>query len=448
MGNQLPPGPSEGKVKLMRRMRGDYIGFFHWLHENHGDIVYFEAPTGKHCAIFTADVLEELLVEKTDSLRVVHPRTAFEVVRSPCLARMPAGEEQGRLRELVRTAFTPERTRALKQIAAEEANLLADGLEEGSVDIRRRLERFAFNALTTSIIGGGRELSLEVVLPTLKAAKLNFIVFAMPGYTLLRRLPLPHDMKARRAIRALDEVTYKSIAAARMSDANGSSLISHMVQATGRVESDWNFGDDSEIRDEAYAMLFGALDAPIHTLTHAPLYFSWNPDVRERLEVEVQQVVGDRPLAGEDLDHLPYTHAVCKELLRLHPPAPFLVPREAVEDTTLGGYFIPKGTLVDVIIHVIHRRSDYWADNEAFRPDRWLTGGQECPRNGFIPFSIGPKECRGADLATDIIVSALAAVVQRWRLEPESDELPPAGLGAGAFRGAVRATLTSRTRPR
>ena len=402
-------------------------------------------PTRKHCAVFNAGVVEELLVEKTDVLKVLHPRTSFEVMQAPCLARMPAGEEQGRLKHLVRSAFTPERTRALKQVAADEANHLAGGLEEGSVDFRGRLERFTFNALTMSILGGGRELSPDVALPTLKAVKLNFIVFAMPGYSLLRKLPLPHDMKARKAIRALDEVTYRAIAAARTSDSNGSSLISHMVQATDRGDSGWTFGDDSEIRDEAYGMIFGALDGPVHALTHAPYHLAWNPDVRERLEAEVTQVVGDRPLAGEDLDRLPYTHAVCKELLRLHPPAPLLVPRQAVEDTTLGGYFIPKGTLVDPVIHVMHRRSDYWEDHEAFRPERWLNGGQECPRNGFIPFSIKPKECAGGDLATAIIVSALAALAQRWRVEPESDEFPPAGLDAGALNGAVPATVTSRT---
>ena len=39
MSNQLPPGPSEGKLKTMRRMMDDYIGFFHWLHDNYGDMV-------------------------------------------------------------------------------------------------------------------------------------------------------------------------------------------------------------------------------------------------------------------------------------------------------------------------------------------------------------------------------------------------------------------------
>ena len=445
MNRQLPPGPAEGKVRTIRRMMDDYVGFFHWLHENYGDIVYFQMPTSKHCAVFATDMVEELLVEKTDALQVLHPRTAFEAMQAPCLARMPAGEEQGRLGELVRAAFTPERTKALKQIAAEEAHRLADGLEEGSVALRERLARFTFNALTMSILGGGRELSLDVALPALKAVKLNFIVFTLPGYSLLRKLPLPHDMKARKAIRALDEVTYKSIAAARTSDANGASLISHLVQASERGESAWNFADDSEIRDEAYGMLFGGLDGPVHALAHAHYYLTWNPEVRERLEAEVQQVVGDRPLAGEDLDRLPYTHAVCKELLRLHPPAPLLAPRQAVEDTTLGGYFIPKGTLVDLIIHVIQRRPDYWEDNETFRPERWLNGAQGCPRNGFIPFSVGPKMCQGADIGTDLIVSGLAALAQRWRLAPESDEFPPDGLGAGTLGGPVAVTVTSRT---
>jgi cytochrome P450 len=429
----------------MRRLAADYTGFFHWLHKTWGDIVCFDMPNGRHCAVFDAAAAEEILAGRPELFQVESPSTAFEVIRSPCLARTPLGDDHRRLRELILTAFTPERTAAFQRIAAAEASALAEELTEGAtVDYREAVERFTWRALTASLFGAGRDLGPGPGLDMLKAAKLNFLVFALPGYRLLRKLPLPHDLAARKSIGRLDEAVYESIRKARDSGRAGTSLVSHLVHATERGDSDWSFGSDAEIRDEAYAIFVGAWDATVHALAYAPYRLSRNPPVRDRLEEEVDRVPGDRPLQAEDLEGLPYAHAVFKELLRLHPPVPLLVPRKAMEDTTLGGHFIPKGALVEVVAHVMHRKSDYWDDGEEFRPERWLSE-EACPRHAFIPFGVEPRGCRGVDLATAIVVSGLAAVVRRWRLKPVSDEEPADGLQVGLLSGPIPATVESRS---
>ena len=48
-----------------------------------------------------------------------------------------------------------------------------------------------------------------------------------------------------------------------------------------------------------------------------------------------------------DIGRLHYLQAVVKETLRLHPPAPFLIPQRAQETVELGGYLIPEGAKVD-----------------------------------------------------------------------------------------------------
>ena len=178
-------------------------------------------------------------------------------------------------------------------------------------------------------------------------------------------------------------------------------------------------------------------------MAYIPHYLSGNPGVRARLEEEVDRVAGDRPLRAEDLERLPYAEAVFNELLRLQPAAPLLVPRRAVRDTSLGGYFIPRGTLVEVVTHVMHRRVDYWRDAEEFRPERWLEG-QACPRGGYLPFGLEPRGCRGVPLAMAVLVSGLAALVRKWRLEPESDELPADGLEVGILSSPIRTRVVSR----
>ena len=341
---QLPPGPPRKKLQTMRRLAADYTGFFHWLHERWGDIVYFELPNGRHCAVFDAGIAEEVLTRKPRLFQKDSPAFAFEVIQSPGLARTPFGDEHGRLTDLMVTAFTPERIAAFRQIAVSEASSFAERLTAGStVDFRAEIERFTWDALTTSILGAGRELGPGPGLAMLRAAKLSFIVFALPGYRLIRKLPLPHDLKARKTIRPLDEAVYESIRKARDADGRGTSLIAHLVQETERGESVWSFSSDSEIRDEAYVAFVGAWDSAVHAMAYIPHYLSRNRRARARLEEEADRVAGDRPLRAEDVERLPYAEAVFNELLRLQPPAPLLVPRRAVQDTSLGGYFIPRG---------------------------------------------------------------------------------------------------------
>ncbi|KAK1583478.1 hypothetical protein Q3G72_024105 [Acer saccharum] len=69
-----------------------------------------------------------------------------------------------------------------------------------------------------------------------------------------------------------------------------------------------------------------------------------NPSVMRRAQDEIRHVVNGKETVEEDqLPKLIYLKSVLKEALRLHPPAP-LVPRETIQDCTVGGYKIPAKT--------------------------------------------------------------------------------------------------------
>lgn len=74
-----------------------------------------------------------------------------------------------------------------------------------------------------------------------------------------------------------------------------------------------------------------------------------NPKVLGRAQAEVRGVVGERRVVLEsDLPQLDYLKAVIKEIFRLHPPAPVLLPRESMEDVSIDGYDIPAKTRIFV----------------------------------------------------------------------------------------------------
>ena len=59
----------------------------------------------------------------------------------------------------------------------------------------------------------------------------------------------------------------------------------------------------------------------------------------------MRKELAGRPLTVEDVPRLKYAEAVINESMRLHPPA-YVLGREAIRDTTVGGHHVPKGWTV------------------------------------------------------------------------------------------------------
>ena len=65
------------------------------------------------------------------------------------------------------------------------------------------------------------------------------------------------------------------------------------------------------------------------------------------------------------------------------------VPRSAVCDTIVGGFNVPKDTIVFVNQYAIHRDPKYFEDPEDFKPERWIKNGKVIKLESFVPFNGG-----------------------------------------------------------
>ncbi|XP_072552330.1 cytochrome P450 2J4-like [Salminus brasiliensis] len=148
--------------------------------------------------------------------------------------------------------------------------------------------------------------------------------------------------------------------------------------------------------------LFGAgTETTTNTLKWALLYMAKYPRVQEKVQAEIDQVIGQTRLPSmEDRALMPYTYAVIHEIQRFANIIPFTPPRVANKDTTVAGRPIPKGVMVlPLLIPILHDRNEYSTPDE-FNPGHFLDeNGKFVKRENFIPFSIGKRACPGEQLA-------------------------------------------------
>nr|DAD39328.1 TPA_asm: hypothetical protein HUJ06_013651 [Nelumbo nucifera] len=103
-------------------------------------------------------------------------------------------------------------------------------------------------------------------------------------------------------------------------------------------------------------MFIGGSDMKAITVEWSMTELIRNPKVMRKAQEEVRRVVGKKfKFEEDDIPQMAYLKAVTKETLRLHPPAPFLIPRESTRAINANGYHIPAKTRVFIDVWAIQR---------------------------------------------------------------------------------------------
>ncbi|GLJ32321.1 hypothetical protein SUGI_0650470 [Cryptomeria japonica] len=156
------------------------------------------------------------------------------------------------------------------------------------------------------------------------------------------------------------------------------------------------------------------------TIEWAMAEFIRNPQKLSKVQEELDEVVGcKRRVEESDLDRLPYLHAAVKEIFRLHPASPLLLPRKAGYSFEIGGFVIPKDSQVMVNVWAIGRDPSIWKNPLEFMPERFLdVENSKIEYSGqnfeLIPFGAGRRSCPGLPLASRMIHLVLASLLHSF----------------------------------
>ena len=168
-------------------------------------------------------------------------------------------------------------------------------------------------------------------------------------------------------------------------------------------------------------LLIAGTDTSAVTLEWAMSNLLNHSQVLKKARVELDNQIGQEKLLNElDVSKLHYLQNIISETLRLHPAVPLLLPHMSSEDCTIGGYKVPRETMLLVNAWAIHRDPNIWHDATSFKPERFESG--ESDVNKLMPFGLGRRACPGAGLAQRIIGLTLGSLIQCFEWERISKE--------------------------
>ncbi|KAL4246847.1 Cytochrome P450 superfamily protein [Abortiporus biennis] len=197
------------------------------------------------------------------------------------------------------------------------------------------------------------------------------------------------------------------------------------------------------IAEGALATIAGS-DTTSSVLSNIFYFLMRNPLMYKRLQEEVDKFYpsGSDPADGVHYKEMVYLDAVINETLRLYPPLLSGSSREIPFGSggrLIGNHYIPEGTHIRIHTYTLHRDPRNFSPYpEHFWPDRWLQTPSSSQLStedrhdhddiqlseninhnteAFIPFSFGPSNCVGKNLAWMEMRMVVCTLVQKMRFE-------------------------------
>ncbi len=444
MTNALPSPALRRQPGLLNRLFKVPSPVLDELRDELGPIYGFGAGPARMAVVGDPTALRELFAMPAESFRWNHKFNVLGFVVGPGSMIVSDGPDHTRRRKSVQTAFSRRRLNGWIPTIVERADATIDEV----------LDELPAQGSEIDMYPVGRSLVLDIVVRALFGPRMSphtktiGELFERPQAYLessfLSQLPHPFPRTKRARVgadrRALDAIIDGEIAARRQDPSGDPNDVLEALVLDGTL-------DDAEIRDQVATLIGAGYDTTSASLSWMLTLCARDPEVWRRLGEEADQVF----VAPTDADHttlaaLEFADRTMRETTRLH-PAGVISPREAAIDMTVGGYAIPKGTLILWSAHLAGRDAAAWTDPLEFRPDRFVeaTGDQKALADiAWVPFGRGARNCIGFALAQMELTLIVARMAQRLSITASGPVPTPTGMVVNRPAGGAPMHVSAR----
>ncbi|KAG4139524.1 hypothetical protein ERO13_D07G199100v2 [Gossypium hirsutum] len=427
----LPPGPKPWPIvgnlpELIINKKKTSVSY--WIHsfmkEMNTEIACIRLGN-VHVIPVTCPEISLQFMRKQDAIFASRPLTiATDVLSKGHLTTIfsPLGDQWRKMkRVMVSEMLSHERHRWLHEKRVEEADNLVryvlnqckNGDEGGLVDLRLVARHYCCNVIKKLIFNrgylgegkadGGPGFEEEEYVDAIIALVIHLYSFCISDYwPFLRGRDLEgHEKIVEDATRVLEKYNNPIIEDRIQQWRDGKKhepqdLLDVLVSLTDDNGTPLLSAD--EIKAQVNEIMIAAVDNPSNNLEWA------------LAEMLIQE---------SDVPQLNFTKACAREAFRLHPVAAFSPPHVSVTDTTVGDYFIPKGSHVIVSRVGLGRNPKVWDEPCEFKPERHLQNcnkGEEVvleePDLRLFTFGRGRRGCPGVVLGSLMTTMLLARLLQ------------------------------------
>jgi cytochrome P450 len=430
---QAPPGPKHlVGFNFIQRFRADPLKVIVDLHKEYGDTVHARMGPYHVYFFFHPDQVKEILVDKARLLpksqmqvRILRQWDGNGLVLSE-------GEFWARQRRLVQPAFHTKRFEGYADAMIRKSENKIQSWktlpQPALVDVEQAmtsltLEIIAKTLFDADISETSQDLGKAVAILSETAVREMGQIIHLPNW-----LPLPSIRSKKWAMEYLDTTIHRVIAERRKTGEDAGDLLSMLLNAVDSEDSKTRM-TDNQARDEAMVLFLAGHDTTAAALTWFWYVMGKYTDIQQEAYQEVASVLQNNVPSYADVSRLPYLTAAIKETLRLFPPAIGVFAREAKEPMQLGGYPIPKGSIVYAFSYVTQRDSRWFPEPETFDPERFMGDNEKKIRPfAYFPFGAGARACIGAHFAITEMVLVVACLLRNFEFSLQPGEPDPVPL--------------------
>ncbi|XP_069075486.1 cytochrome P450 2J5-like [Pleurodeles waltl] len=176
--------------------------------------------------------------------------------------------------------------------------------------------------------------------------------------------------------------------------------------------------DDNNMMQVVTDFFVAGTETMITTLRWALLYMVAFPEVQEKVQQELDAVIGSlQKIQYEDYQKLPYTNAVIHEVQRYSNIVSVGLVRQCVRSANIQGFHIEKGAIILPNLTSVLHDPTHWETPKMFNPGHFLDKeGNFIKKDAFIPFSIGHRACAGKHLAKMELFIFFTSILQAFTL--------------------------------
>lgn len=410
----LPPGPKSGILGLdfVNQMKADSLATALNLKSEFGDFVHIKSGPVHWFMFNHPDQVKDVLLTRS---KLFGKTDIFKRVLSSVDGNglvVSEGAFWLRQRRSINPAFSHSRVagyaRAIKEETCRYVERWQPGMILNLADEMTELTLIIAAKLFFNVDVSRNAKRLSDAVNVLSKSMLSEFYDFIP---IPEWMPLPSKRAKQKALSIVDKLIFDSIEAHEKSPKQIDDVLSMLIEA--RDPEDQSFAmSDKQIRDEAITLFNAGHDSTAAALSWAWYLLLTEPEIYDQFSSFARS-----SYSIEKEDSFSLSMQIAKETLRLYPPA-WTLPRQSLEDTKIGDYDIPRGSLINFFPYVMHRDERFFDEPECFRPVRFSRENeQKLIPFAYIPFGAGPRACIGKEMALSEISIILATVLRYFDFE-------------------------------